>query len=131
MDRRDFIKTSGATAFASGLPASASVQAAPARDLIGAENSKAGASYQLTRVMPDGAKSYRTSLIEGYCSKQSVKAGEKMDIFVSTKPVARFTIEIFRMGYYGGAGARLMTTLGPFEGKTQPVPAMAEQRVEA
>ena len=26
------------------------------------------------------------------------------------------------MGYYGGRGARLVTTLGPFEGKAQPVP---------
>ena len=42
---------------------------------------------------------------------------------VSTDPPRRFRIEIFRMGYYGGRGARLMTTLGPFEGKAQPDPA--------
>lgn len=130
MDRRDFIKTSSATALASGLTASSvAPAAAQTPDLIKAENSRQGASFQLTRVMPDGAKSYRTSLIEGYCSRQSVKAGEKIDIFVSTKPVARFTIEIFRMGYYGGAGARLMATLGPFQGTTQPVPEMGERRL--
>lgn len=130
MDRRDFLKTTSAVALASqglSLPASA----APARqpELIKAENAKPGASHQLTRVMPDAAKSYRTSLIEGYCSRQSVKAGEKLDIFVSTKPVARFHIEIFRMGYYGGAGARLMSKLGPFEGKEQVVPEMGDQRL--
>jgi hypothetical protein len=78
---------------------------------------------------PDSAKSYRSSVIEGYCSRQSVKAGEKLDIFVSTNPVARFQIEIFRMGYYNGVGSRLMTTLGPFEGQTQPTPEMGEQRL--
>jgi hypothetical protein len=42
--------------------------------------------------------------------------------------VAKFTIDIFRMGYYDGAGSRLMTTLGPFDGKEQPVPEIGENR---
>ena len=98
-------------------------------DLIKTENAKPGTSFQLTRMMPDNAKSYRTSLIEGYCSRQSVKAGEKLDIFVSTKPTSKFTIDIFRMGYYDGAGSRLMTALGPFKGKEQTVPEMGENRL--
>src|SRR6185503_18870428 len=60
--------------------------------------------------------------IEGYCSKQSVSAGESIDIMVSTNPARRFVIELFRMGYYGGKGARLVSKLGPFEGKTQSTP---------
>src|SRR5262249_39151047 len=60
--------------------------------------------------------------VEGYCSKQSVKPGDSIDIMVSTDPPQRFEVEVFRMGYYGGRGARLMTTLGPFQGKTQPTP---------
>ncbi len=129
MDRRDFLKTSAAVGMAqSFLPAAAATARQP--DLIPKENAKPGSTdWQLTRMMPDSAKSYRTSLIEGYCSRQSVKAGEKLDIFVSTKPVSKFTIEIFRMGYYGGAGSRLMTTLGPFAGKEQPVPEMGEKRL--
>jgi hypothetical protein len=129
MDRRDFIKTSSAAAVAGRTLLSAAPAAARQPDFIKTENAKPGASFQLTRMKPDDAKSCRTSLIEGYCSRQSVKAGEEIDIFVSTKPVARFSIDIFRMGYYGGAGARLMTTLGPFEGKTQPVPEMADKRL--
>lgn len=129
MDRRDFLKTSTAAAIASGVrtPSSAAAPAQP--DLIKTENAKAGASFQLTRMRPDSATSYRTSLIEGYCSRQSIKAGEKLDIFVSTKPVAKFTIDIFRMGYYDGAGSRLMTTLGPFQGKEQLVPELGENRL--
>lgn len=128
MDRRDFLKTSTAAAIASGAPTPAKA-AFRQPDLIKTENAKAGASFQLTRMRPDSATSYRTSLIEGYCSHQSVKAGEKLDIFVSTKPVAQFTLDIFRMGYYDGIGSRLMTKLGPFQGKEQPVPEMGENRL--
>jgi hypothetical protein len=128
MDRRDFLKTSAAVGMAQALlPARAAAARQP--DLIRTENARPGASFQLTRVMPDNAKSYRTSLIEGYCSRQSLKAGEPLDIFVSTQPASRFQIEVFRMGYYGGEGARLMTTLGPFDGKPQPVPEMGENRL--
>jgi hypothetical protein len=68
---------------------------------------------------PDGM---RSPWIEGYCSRQSVQAGETIDIMVSTDPPAKFAIEIFRTGYYGGKGARLMKKLGPFQGKAQPIP---------
>jgi hypothetical protein len=33
------------------------------------------------------------------------------------------------MGYYGGAGARLVQTLGPFEGTVQPDPPIGEERL--
>jgi hypothetical protein len=97
--------------------------------LITEENAKPGSTdWQLTRMRLD-ASGFRSPLIEGYCSRQSVGAGETLDIFVSTKPSARFKIEIFRTGYYGGKGARLMTELGPFEGKDQPVPEVGEKRL--
>jgi hypothetical protein len=95
---------------------------AAASDLIRGENLKPGAvDWQLTRVRPDGQK-FRSPWIEGYCSRQSVRAGESIAIMVSTDPPRRFTLEVFRMGYYGGRGARLMRTLGPLEGRAQPVP---------
>ena len=98
--------------------------------LITAENAKPGShDWQLTRMRLDKNEGIRTSFIEGYCSRQSVKAGETLDIFVSTKPTARFKLEIFRTGYYGGCGARLMTELGPFDGKEQPVPEIGANRL--
>jgi len=96
-----------------------------ARDgsLIARENARAGArDWQLTRVRLDGIDGIRCPWIEGYCSKQSVAAGESIEILVSADPPRRFTVEVFRMGYYDGRGARLMATLGPFEGRTQPTP---------
>lgn len=91
--------------------------------LIRRENALPGArDWQLTRVKLDSTTGVRTSLIEGYCSKQSVAAGDSIDFMVSTNPPRLFEIEVFRTGYYGGRGARLMSKLGPFQGETQPTP---------
>ena len=98
--------------------------AAAVRDnSIQAENRKRGATdWQLTNVrLARGA--YRSKAMEGYCSHQSIEAGQKLQIMASCDPPGRFQIEIFRMGYYGGAGARLMTVLGPSTAKTAARPA--------
>lgn len=100
----------------------------PANPII-AENKLTGATdWQLTRVRADSG-GFRSPWIEGYCSKQSVKTGESIDIMVSTRPVAKFKVEVFRMGYYGGRGARLMTTLGPFQGVEQPDPEVGKKNL--
>ncbi len=132
--RRHFLKGSATAAtLGAGLLAGETRQvrgaASAARsNLIAEENAKPGArDWQITRVRPNRKGGFRAPDIEGYCSRQSVKAGETIDLFVSTKPVSRFKIEIFRTGYYGGRGARLMTELGPFEGKEQPVPEEAPE----
>src|SRR5579872_1838708 len=105
-------------AFSGRLPA-----AERDRDLVRRENAREGArDWQLTKVALESTSSVRAAYIEGYCSRQSVAAGESIDIMVSTNPPAKFRIEIFRTGYYGGRGARLMQTLGPFDGEQQPDP---------
>jgi len=108
--------------FADDTPATAS------SPRIAEENAKPGAEWQLARVRHEGGR-YRSPAIEGYCSRQSVKAGETLAIYVSTRPASAFTLDIFRMGYYGGAGARLMSALGPFDGFPQPEPEMGERRL--
>lgn len=99
-------------------------------DLIRRENARPGArDWQLTRVAIRPGNNVRAGFIEGYCSRQSVKSGESLDIMVSTMLAARYQIEIFRTGYYGGRGARLMTALGPFEGTEQPTPEPGEKNL--
>jgi hypothetical protein len=111
-------------------PKVAMVVATAQADLIPEENRQPGATdWQLTRVRPDKGGGMRSPWIEGYCSRQSVLAGQSLDIMVSTDPPAKFKVEIFRTGYYGGRGARRMTTLGPFEGKAQPIPPIGEKRL--
>jgi hypothetical protein len=43
--------------------------------------------------------------IEGYASRTSVNGGEPIDLLVNTR-AARYAIDVFRMGWYAGAGAR-------------------------
>lgn len=102
-----------------GAPAVASRQP----NLIREENAKEGSTdWQLTRVRVD-RDGFRSPWVEGYCSRQSVKAGDTLEVMVSTDPPSHFTMEVFRTGYYGGKGARQMQKLGPFAGRKQPTPS--------
>lgn len=107
-----------------GLPRSTRGAASERRETIAVENQRPGTTdWQLTRVRINEG-SYRTSLIEGFCSHQSIAAGDTLQFFVSTRPARPFTIDIYRMGCYGGTGARHIDRLGPFAGTAQPVPEM-------
>lgn len=117
--------------FASVTAACAGIAIAdePAESPIVVENRRPGAAdWQLTRVRVD-REGFRSPWIEGYCSRQSVAAGDTLQIMVSTRPPQRFEIEIFRMGYYAGRGARPMTRLGPFEGVAQAEPKPGEHHL--
>ena len=70
-----------------------------------------------------------SSAIQGYASKTSVYPGESIDLMVSMEPEGDFTIDFYRLGWYGGLGGRHMGQMGPCRGGTQPVPAMGMQRV--
>ena len=84
-----------------------------ASTLIADENRRPGARLAVNVARAADNDGFRSPWIEGYCSRQSVRAGESIDIMVSTNPPRPFRIEIFRMGYYGGRGAPVMSSLGP------------------
>jgi hypothetical protein len=71
----------------------------------------------------------RSPWIEGYCSEATVKAGDTVQIHVSTDPAVDFTLDLYRMGYYQGHGGRLVASYGPIAGKVQPTPEMGANRV--
>ena len=137
--RRDVLK--GAAAAGLGLaagasPSSASPQASSDRDLIRRENAKPGTRDwlltnprtlpgKINKILPNG----RCPWIEGYCSANSVRAGEKLQIMVSTNPASAFKLEIFRTGYYNGDGARLVKRFDSLEGTPQPDPPVGENYV--
>lgn len=124
MDRRDFIKGT------SGLGIVSALGAAPRSDLIRLENAKLGtADWMLTNTKVDPVTQYRCHWIEGYCSRTSVKAGETLDIKVSTNPASKFTIDFYRLGYYGGLGGRHVDRVGPLAGSPQPDPPLGPVRV--
>jgi hypothetical protein len=132
LGRRDLLKGAAATGLASLLsPLAHGFAVAPRQsDLIRAENEKPGTtSWQLDSVRIDPKSRYRSPGIEGYCSRTSVSPGEPLAIMVSANPASSFTIDIYRLGYYGGKGGRLVRKLGPFAGKTQPDPPIGPERV--
>ena len=99
-------------------------------DLIRAENAHAGTrDWLLATPRIDPATRFRCPWIEGYCSRTSVRAGESIAFHVSTNPPSPFVIDLYRMGYYGGAGARHLLRLGPFPGEVQPDPPIGERRL--
>ena len=80
---------------------------------IQVENAKPGATdWKLTN------PGYATGTIEGYASATSVNRGGSIGIFVNTIE-SSYTMAIYRMGYYGGAGARKMLTVS-LAGIAQP-----------
>lgn len=102
----------------------------PRPDLVRAENARPGSlDWQLTRVKLDKQGGYRSPLIEGYCARQSVAPGDTLPVMVSTNPPAEFVLDVFRMGYYDGRGARHMTRVGPLAGHTQPDPPVGPNRL--
>ena len=108
----------------------------PKSDLIQRENAKPGTREWLltkTRTVPGKINSIllngRSQVIEGYCSANSVRAEEKLQIMVSANPESAFQLEIFRTGYYNGDGARLMKRFDSLKGITQPDPPVGENYV--
>src|SRR3954468_20053982 len=97
---------------------------------IAEENKRPGTrDWMLQNTRIDPATKYRCPWIEGYCSRTSVSAGEQISFQVSTNPASPFTLDIYRMGYYGGAGGRHMVTLGPYRGVVQPEPPIGPKRL--
>ncbi len=129
IDRRQALGALAAGASALGLaPRLTGAERRP--ELIKAENEKPGTTdWQLTYVKFDPKAKFRQSLIEGYCDRTSVRAGDTLTIFVSTATPTPVTIDLYRLGYYGGTGGRLVKTLGPVEVRPQRTPPVGELRL--
>jgi hypothetical protein len=65
--------------------------------------------------------------IKGYLSATSVDLGETVDFHVSTQPARPFTVAVFRLGDYGGVGARRMAVSPTLPGVSQPDPAVTPE----
>ena len=111
-----------------GVWACVTARAAAQSNPIQIENAKPGSTdWLLTTVVRHDDEIYelgwrRRRGIEAYASHTSIKAGETLNVHVSTYPVNKYSVSIYRMGYYGGAGARLMRSLGPLQGTAEPTP---------
>jgi hypothetical protein len=62
---------------------------------------------------------YTATAVQGYASEESVAPGEQVHLHVSSNDGDRYRVEVYRLGWYGGAGARLLTCL-PGCGEDEP-----------
>lgn len=58
--------------------------------------------------------------VKGYASAPSVEAGQPITLFVSVRPTQPVRIDIYRLGWYGGRGGRLMLEERQVPAVTQP-----------
>ena len=92
------------------------VAAATSTNPIVLENQKQGTPQSVWDI--DGAGS---SNIEGFATDISVDNGNRIDFKINTDS-SNYRIEIYRLGYYGGMGARLVTTIQHTGVQNQPAP---------
>ena len=99
----------------SGEQAVADPTAVGADNVIARENAQLG-----TRKWQISVGDEALTEIQGYTSATSVTAGDKLTFYVSTEKAGDgFTIEIYRLGWYGGDGARLMASQIGLRGQAQ------------
>ena len=128
ISRREALKRTAGLGAAALLPSS--LTAAGKDNPIVVENAKTGTrDWMLAKPHIETESKYRCPWIEGYASKTSVRAGETISFHVNTNPASPFTIDVFRLGYYGGTGGRHMRSLGRFEGRTQADPEIGAKRL--
>jgi hypothetical protein len=91
--RAAWIAAAALAAFATAGPASANP--------IQAENALPGGSGWNVAAPEPGA-------IEGFASQISVAPGDRLDLHVNAESGSRYRVEVWRIGWYGGAGGRLV-----------------------
>jgi hypothetical protein len=129
-NRREFLKNVAAAGAGASLAGCASTSTPPTSDRILRENQKPGTrNWLLTSTRIDPATQYRCPWIEGFCSHTSIRAGQTLSIFISTNPASRFTLDVYRLGYYGGTGACLKRSFAPINGNLQPDPPLGNKRL--
>lgn len=92
-------------------------------DRIEVENRNAGSRAWRRGRAPDDINKQ----IQGYASETSVNIGDSIDFHVTVDSEQEFTIEIYRLGWYGGEGSRHMKTSPVLHGKRQPAPTLDQQ----
>jgi hypothetical protein len=80
------------------------------------ENQQPGsAGWQLGSLVADDV----SQQIKGYASSTSVLQGGSLTLYVTVKPAQTYSIDVYRIGWYGGLGGRLLLHAGPFTGISQ------------
>jgi hypothetical protein len=90
---------------------------APLVNAVACENSKPGTPKATWDVSGAGS-----STIQGFATDISVNRGQTVRFKIKT-PAGAYRLDIYRMGYYGGLGARQVATVSPSASLPQSQPA--------
>src|SRR5437016_3115251 len=102
------------------LNAAAAIQpaATAASNKIVTENQNAGTPQSVWAIHGSIANQ-GDSQIEGFATQISTNAGQTVSFKIDTAS-SGYTLDIYRLGYYGGNGARLITTMHHSGADNQP-----------
>ncbi|GAA2493171.1 hypothetical protein GCM10010406_31560 [Streptomyces thermolineatus] len=67
--------------------------------------------------------------IKGFASSGSVTPGGSVDFRITVNPPQQFSVDVYRIGHYGGDGARLISSSPRLSGIVQPPPLVAGRTV--
>ncbi|MFG2338191.1 N,N-dimethylformamidase beta subunit family domain-containing protein [Streptomyces yangpuensis] len=67
--------------------------------------------------------------IKGFASTGAVAPGEAIDFHITVDPPQQFSVDVYRIGHYGGDGASKITTSPRLSGIVQPAPLAADRTV--
>ena len=111
---RSLASAAMALAMLAALPSTALPVAADTNPVV-TENAQPGSGgWGLSKLADDV-----NGQIKGYGSASSVTQGGSISLYVSVNPAQTYTIDVFRMGWYAGSGARKRLHAGPINGTTQ------------
>ncbi len=88
---------------------------AQAQNPIVTENALAG-----NPISEWGVPSFRDASINGFSTEIGVNKGQTVRFKINVQGAVTYTLQIYRIGYYGGNGARLVADLGTLAGIAQP-----------
>lgn len=82
------------------------------------ENQKSGTkAWQLSNVATN-------SEIAGYGDASSINKGQTLNLKISLAQAGRYSLDVYRLGYYGGTGGRPIASVTDLNGVTQAEPTM-------
>src|SRR5437763_1551786 len=100
---------------ADGLVAAAAFQS-PQGNPIVIENQQPGSGAWWWTKLADDVNQQ----IKGYATATSVNQNENISFQITVNPPQTYSIDFYRIGWYGGQGGRLRLHVGPLDGVTQP-----------
>jgi Domain of unknown function (DUF4347)/Domain of unknown function (DUF4082) len=90
-----------------------------AQNAIVLENQQAGTTdWQI------GSTFATNNEIAGYGDASSINKGQALNLKVSLAQAGKYNLNVYRLGYYGGAGGRLISSITGLNGVTQAAPTI-------